>query len=258
MTLKGEMTSNKIGRPTIRNRVYNLCRRLRLYGFKRTLSLCIDKLTRRSNHTTPAMPITIPSSDLARFFSRHDHLTVEDLRIQSHTPQWSLPYEASSENYFRRAMQHIPAEVNDYVFVDIGSGKGFVLLLAAEFPFKTIIGVEFSQTLAAIALENIRRCDKRRRQCFDIQCVCADGTEFVLPPEPTILYLFNPFQGPIMDRMIDNIKQSLRQHPRDFWILYLNPMENRKFRRSAEFRLIHEDRDFSVFRSRLTHPNAVV
>jgi len=68
---------------------------------------------------------------------------------------------------------------------------------------------------------------------MDVECICADATEFELPAEPIILYLYNPFQGKAMDRMIQNIERSLGQHQRDLWIIYVNPWEHRKFCRSS-------------------------
>ena len=46
---------------------------------------------------------------------------------------------------------------------------------------------------------------------------------FNLPNEPTILYLYNPFQARLWDRVIANIEMSLRDHPRDLWVIYANP-----------------------------------
>jgi predicted RNA methylase len=40
-------------------------------------------------------------------------------------------------------------------FVDIGSGKGRALIIAAEYAFKRIIGVEYSPSLATICRRNL-------------------------------------------------------------------------------------------------------
>jgi len=40
-------------------------------------------------------------------------------------------------------------------FVDVGSGKGRVLLLAARHPFKRVVGIEFSPSLCEQARRNI-------------------------------------------------------------------------------------------------------
>jgi hypothetical protein len=210
-----------ISRPTIRNRFYTVYRRLKWYRTKGFVSACVRKIATRLGKTS-AQQAQVISNDKARF-AEDRSLEREDLRIKSPDVRWSLPYQPSSESIFRNALQHIQITFSDYVSIDIGSGKGFVLPLAAEYPFKGIIGIEFSETLYAMALENIRTVKNS-----PIRCLCSDPTDIVLPSEPTVIYLFNPFQGKLMDRMIANIKKSLQQNPRDLWIVYVNPWEDRE------------------------------
>ena len=81
-------------------------------------------------------------------------------------------------------------------------------------------------------------------------CVLGDATEFTFPPEPTVLYLYNPFQAGVMDRVLANLKQSLRDYPRDIWICYANPWEHRKFKRSREFEVIELTWDYALYHHR--------
>ena len=48
---------------------------------------------------------------------------------------------------FRKVLASLQIAFHDYTFIDFGSGKGRALLLASEFPFKRIIGLEFSPEL---------------------------------------------------------------------------------------------------------------
>jgi hypothetical protein len=65
-----------------------------------------------------------------------------------------------------------------------------------------------------LAAENLRRYKTDSRQCTDATCVLGDAAQFAFPPEPTVLYFYNPFQGGVMDRVIANLKKSLQDHPR--------------------------------------------
>ena len=47
-----------------------------------------------------------------------------------------------------------PHHITDYTFLDIGAGKGRAVLLASEFPFRQIIGVELNPAMATIAQSN--------------------------------------------------------------------------------------------------------
>lgn len=173
---------------------------------------------------------------------------------QRDNQKWGLCYAPSRENIFREALQNIPVNLNDYVFIDVGAGKGLVVSMACLYPFKKVIGIEYSESLAQIGLANIRSYTDPARCCFQVEYICADATAVELPNEPTIMYLYNPFQGRAMDQMIKNIQNSLRLRPRDLWIIYVNPWEHRKFRRSPELNVIQVNRqtlnwEFCIYRS---------
>ncbi|MFL6351128.1 MAG: class I SAM-dependent methyltransferase [Bryobacteraceae bacterium] len=238
----------KLGaRPTIANRLYRVVELIHRHGSaKRAVSAYIAKL-RRGEQNNPRPPEM--AGELKQRFGKE---FPADLRVKSSDLQLSLPYEPVREHIFCKALQLVTVRHSDYVFVDIGAGKGFALLVAAEHPFKRVVGIELSETLTRIARENIQTYGNERK-CHDIQCICADATNFTLPPEPIVLYLFNPFQGRVMDRMLENIKASLRQHPRDLWIIYVNPWEDRKFRRSRELQLIASDMHFALYRTIRNH-----
>jgi hypothetical protein len=88
----------------------------------------------------------------------------------------------------------VPADLERFVFVDFGSGLGKVLLLASVYPFRSVIGVEFSPELHRLACENIRRYASGTQQCNKLFSVCQDAAEFRLPPEPfrAVTYCLDP------------------------------------------------------------------
>ena len=233
--------------PTIQNRCYLLGRAIKHLGIARVTRRAIEKAIslgsrKRIGPGTPPSPM----SELEQRFGPDPSANYPCIRSSSH--RWTLPYQPSSKAVFDAALGCVSVDRSNYVFIDIGAGKGFVMLKAAEYPFKSVLGIEFSETLARVGQQNIRTYSKAPK-CLDVQYVCADATQFNLPHQPSVLYLFNPFQGKLMDRMIDNITNSLRQNPRDLWIVYVNPWENRKFRRCPEFEPIESNWDFSVYRA---------
>jgi hypothetical protein len=237
---------------TIPNQIHLLVRRLQLFGVKNVLQYCGNRVfgMGKRNPDAPAPVLINPAKlDTARvdkYFGLEPSAPVPDPRYFA-SGKWALLYERSSETIFRHVMRKLPIKFEDYLFVDLGAGKGFVLCLAAEYPFKKIVGVEFAKDLAAIACENISVYGMQTRKCRYVSCSLGDAAEFVFPPEPTVLYLYNPFQGRVMDRMIANLKQSLKDHPRDLWIFYANPWEHRKFKRSHEFQVIELTWDYALY-----------
>lgn len=148
---------------------------------------------------------------------------LSDLEIES--PNWIYAdgYWPTPPHVFIDALSGLTTKFEDLVFIDFGSGKGRVLLMASEFPFRRIIGVEFADELHAIALENIQRYKTSTQKCHDLTSVCADFTQFPIPSEPLFVFLYNPSSLEITSALARNLAHSLRDHPREMWVLYVTP-----------------------------------
>jgi SAM-dependent methyltransferase len=140
-------------------------------------------------------------------------------------------------------------DFRDFVFIDLGSGKGRTLLMASEYPFRRIVGVELLPELHRVAQENIRKCSDEVQKCFALQSICADATEFHFPDEPIVLYLFNPFPEAGLKRVIANLEQSLRAHPRTVYVLYHNPLLEHVLNGSAVWKKIYGTHQFVLYKS---------
>ena len=87
-------------------------------------------------------------------------------------------------------------------FIDVGAGMGRAVLLAAELPFRQVVGVELNPTLVRIARRNLALWRIVRRAQAPMRMVCRDAAEFRLPEGPCLAFLFNPFGAPVMRRML--------------------------------------------------------
>jgi predicted RNA methylase len=101
----------------------------------------------------------------------------------------------------RNIVNNLGADPRDFTFVDFGSGKGRALLCAADFPFKRIIGVEWSTDLCAIARRNIEIFRARNPLAPQIEVNCLNVLDYEMPPGPLVVYIFNPF-GPKLTRQV--------------------------------------------------------
>jgi SAM-dependent methyltransferase len=109
------------------------------------------------------------------------------------------------------------------VFVDFGSGKGRMVFLAAQYPFKRVIGIELATDLHKIAQANIEK-NRKHLRCADVQLVNQDVLTFTIPDDMTFAYFFNPFTGDVFKHVIDGIGASLRRNPRRLTLVYTNPV----------------------------------
>jgi SAM-dependent methyltransferase len=114
-------------------------------------------------------------------------------------------------------------DLSEYIFIDLGSGKGRAILMASMLPFKEIIGVEFSEILNDIAKSNVEKFPKNLQLCKNISFITIDATEYIFPDEKYILYMFNPFDKIIMEKVLENISKQFYARPVHIIVIYINP-----------------------------------
>ena len=117
-----------------------------------------------------------------------------------------------------------PHPIHSYTFLDIGAGKGRAMLLASQFPFLRVEGVELNPDLARIASANISlwNNDAQANALSPLTLHHADATTHPLPLEPTLAFLFHPFELPILRRFLRHIESSQAAHPHPFDLVYVN------------------------------------
>ena len=169
---------------------------------------------------------------------------LSDLEIPSTNWIHGNNYAAIDPVSFRAAMSTLPIKFEDFVFVDFGSGKGRALILASEFPFKRIIGVEFSPELHAIAQSNIQKYSKSGPSKSEflepasvrLESMCMDFLDFPLPLEPSVFLLFDPCDEYVLEKLLFRIGASLAAHPRRIHLIYLAPaLARERMLDSSEF-----------------------
>jgi SAM-dependent methyltransferase len=159
---------------------------------------------------------------------------------------FSSPYQPTDPGLFDEMLRALGIDFRSFTFIDLGSGKGRVLLMAAAYPFHRIIGVELLPTLHRIAEENVRAYRSASQQCFAIANVCADAADFVFPDQPLILYLFNPLIESQLKKVVAHLESSTVQHPRPVSFLYHNPLLPEVLTRSGTFNKVGGTQQYFV------------
>ena len=132
-------------------------------------------------------------------------------------------YSATQPSIIRTALAAIPAPRNCQ-FVDIGCGKGRPLLVATEFGFPAITGVELSPALSRIARRNAEIFARAHPERTRIGVVTGDALQYRLPEQKLVIFLYRPFDLAPTERLVANIEASLRAAPRDLYIVSYNPV----------------------------------
>jgi SAM-dependent methyltransferase len=107
-------------------------------------------------------------------------------------------------------------------FIDAGAGMGRAVLLAAEMPFRQVIGVELHASLVRVARKNVAAWRKAGRVQAPVRMVEADAVEFAFPEGPTVLFLFNPFGAVVMRRLLKRLAAVFADRPGALDVLYVN------------------------------------
>lgn len=136
-------------------------------------------------------------------------------------------YEATRPSLFREMIGSLALDCSKFCFVDLGCGKGRALLLAAEAGFKEIIGVELSPVLSGIAQQNVDRCHGVGKGKPQYRVVCVDAAEYQLPAGPCVLYLYNPFKGEVLQRVVRTLGTTYEKQGHEIIVLYYNPIWER-------------------------------
>jgi hypothetical protein len=158
-------------------------------------------------------------------------------------------YEPVRPSTARRVLRRLPIrDFTTYTFVDIGSGMGRMLLIASEFAFREIQGVEFAVELHRLAEHNISRCRNARRKCRKVRSLLLDAADYTFPPGNLVLYFFNPFGHEVMEEVLQRLDASLKDEPRQAIVVMVYPDFAFLLDQRPHFHLYRETRRCRTYR----------
>jgi SAM-dependent methyltransferase len=219
--------------------VRKIRRSLKRDGFSVTIALCFrNLLPRRKIDDQPTQ------FDIEYGVSTEGRVELGDLDIRSPSDLWGVGYSPTPPSVFDKILSLLPPP-EEYSFIDLGAGKGRVVLMAARKPFKSVTGVEFSSELCAIAQANLEKFQSHvvARQ---VQIVCEDAALFQFPSGPLIVYCYFAFGKEVMTRVID----ALSRRDDETIFVYYNAHYAELF---AEFNLIHSEGGVCIWRKAPIH-----
>ena len=158
------------------------------------------------------------------------------------------PYMPSHPRFLDGTIRGLGIDYSRYAFVDLGSGKGRVLLVASEFPFARIQGVEFSRPLHDIAVQNIKHYHSRTQRCSKVESLHGDAITYEFPRSPTVIFMFNPFGPAVLIPVLRNLDESISRLPRDVVLLYMAPYYSDLIESETSLRLVSEERYHNMYR----------
>lgn len=140
-----------------------------------------------------------------------------NLTVESPNAVFGIKYQPSDPDACEAALKTLPIQPEEFCFVDLGAGKGRVLLIASTRPFRRLIGVEFAKELVKISQENLLSCDRA-------EIVYADAADYDFPDENLVVYMYNPFERPVMEKVISRLAKA-EKSGRRVYVIYHVPRE---------------------------------
>ena len=167
------------------------------------------------------------------------------------------PYQPTDPALFREMMASLSIlcgqfEFEAFTFVDLGSGKGRALLMASEYPFRRIVGVELLPALHQLAQENLARYKSESQKCSALEAIWGDAIDFPFPVEPLVIFLFNPLPEAGLRRVVASLDASLKAHPRAVYVLYHNPQLDRVICESEVFVRVGGNEQYCIYSAQTT------
>jgi SAM-dependent methyltransferase len=130
-------------------------------------------------------------------------------------------------------------QFGDYGFIDIGCGKGKVQIVWEQLLRKNrisqpVYGLDYYDALIEQAQANLKKVLGREGRF-----ICADASEFDYSRlgYRLIVYLYNPFDGVILDRVLDRLERC------DVVVIYNNP-EHAAVLLDHGFKIVREKKGF--------------
>lgn len=151
----------------------------------------------------------------------------DELATGHHSDRHITAYHGTAPSLFHKLLRRWRDEYAQHplektAFVDIGAGKGRAMILAGEYPFRRILGVELHPGLAARARENIDAWKAVHPDTPPVALYEQDVLRMRMPAGPCLFFLFNPFGAFMMDQFLTRLRREFASRMGECDLLYVN------------------------------------
>jgi SAM-dependent methyltransferase len=242
---------------SIRQLKRGLQRSLAVRGMRGTLGHLLANLSARlrgAPAVTEGDPVS--AADLsadADFDARHGVDTggvIPQSALDVEAPNWvhGSAYVATGPVDFAAVLAPFALDYATTSFVDLGCGKGRVLLMAGVLPFARVVGVEYSPRLAGIARDNLQRY-RGPRAAEAISVEICDAICFEYPPGDLVVFMYHPFDEVIMRQVVQALVGLTQLRRQRVLVLYFKPVYAAVLDAAEGFKLRHDSALYRAYES---------
>jgi SAM-dependent methyltransferase len=158
-----------------------------------------------------------------------DNLTGMPEELRRHAGE----YIPTNPVLFRRIVRKSGIDPSKFTFVDLGCGKGRVVIAATEFSFKAIVGIEADTEIFEIARENL--ISSGRDTNPNIRIEHGDARAFEWPGGNLFIFMYSPFRGEIFEQVAERLAGLASEPDRAIVVAYSSDFEAEILERSGRF-----------------------
>ena len=141
-------------------------------------------------------------------------------RDDSRSDQYRYPYEPTPYSVLERlAFSGYIGKKN--TLVDYGCGKGRVDFFLSYQTRCCSIGIEYDERIFVTAAENQKTAVSAGR----VEFVLQNAETYAVPETADRFYFFNPFSVEILRSVLERIKESYYEHPREMMLFFYYPSD---------------------------------
>jgi len=106
--------------------------------------------------------------------------------------------------------------------VDLGCGKGRMMMVAPHFGFGCITGIDFAKEVCEQARTNMKEKEKEFPN-LEWKVLNENVEDYAIKPDDSIFFMFNPFTEIVLKNFLKKLDISCDQFPRPTYFLYASP-----------------------------------
>jgi SAM-dependent methyltransferase len=132
--------------------------------------------------------------------------------------------------------------------VDLGSGKGRVLMVAPHFGFTDITGIDFAKELCLQANMNMREKEKEFPN-IRWRVINENVENYDIGGSDSVFFMFNPFTEVVLKGFLEKLDHSCHQFPRRIYFLYASPQHQQ---------LLLDDGYAIIYQTKIMHLESII
>lgn len=167
-------------------------------------------------------------------------VSIRDMSFPTALAKEAVHYQPSMPDTVEILLQLLPVTPSEFTFLDIGCGKGRMVLCAAMIPFERAIGVEYSEDLVQIARQNALILAQNGGSSVASEFWTGDASQYFPPSENLLCYLYNPFGPTVLASFLDNLERSAKSSGKDVFIAYTDPRHSHVIAERTSWACLHE------------------